>query len=413
MISEKKIVILGAGYAGLLFAKKLARKIPKTSEYKITLIDQRAYQLFTFNLYEVMSSEEEFASLEDLEKAISLPINKIIGKDRIEFIQGEVSEINLSQKTLKAGNKILNYDYLILSPGSESDTYGILGAKEFAFPLKTLKDGLILRNRIEFAFFAHSLDMTKKNLRFVIAGGGYTGCEIAAELSNFVKILCWKYKYPKEKVEIQILEAAGELMTGFSQRLSRDSLFRLNELGVKVSLSSAISKISDQFVELANGEKIAYDVLVWSVGIKAKNLPILEKLNLDRKGRIITGNYLQVSGYNNVFVLGDAALVTDANKKTAVSSAQDAIDQAEYLAKVFPQILLNKKPVDYKVLKHGFIVTLGGRWAILDYNGAYIKGLFAYFIRELAHIRYLSKLMGWYEAANYVWFQNKIFGRNN
>jgi NADH dehydrogenase len=112
-------------------------------------------------------------------------------------------------------------------------------------------------------------------------------------------------------------------------------------------------------------------------------------------------------------VLGDAALVTDANKKTAVPSAQDAIDQAEYLVKVFPQILLNKKPLDYEVLKHGFIVTLGGRWAILDYNGVYIKGLFAYFIRELAHVRYLSKLMGWYEAVNYVWFQNKIFGRNN
>ena len=413
MSSKKHIVILGAGYAGLLFAKKLAKKFPKNLEYKITLIDQRSYQLFTFNLYEVMSSEEEFTSLEDLERAISLPINKIIGKDRIEFIQAEASEINLSQKTLKAGNRILSYDYLVLSPGSESDTYGILGAKEFAFPLKTLKDGLILRNRIEFAFFSQSLGMTKKNLRFVIAGGGYTGCEIAAELSSFVKILCWKYKYPEQKVEIQIIEAARELMAGFSQRLSQDSLLRLKEVGVKVSLSSAISKISEQFVELANGEKISHDVLVWAVGIKAKSLPILEKLSLDKKGRIITGDYLQASGYNNVFVLGDAAFITDTNKKTAVPSAQDAIDQAEYLAEVFPQILLNKKSAPYKVLKHGFIVTLGGRWAILDYNGVYIRGFFAYFIRELAHIRYLSKLMGWYEAVNYVWFQNKIFGRNN
>lgn len=397
----------------MLCAKKIRAKLSDINQLKITLVDEKDYQLFTFNLYEVASAEEEFTTLKQLRKAITLPLADALKHEKIEFITGKVKEINLTAKTMYAAGKLLEFDYIVMAPGSESDFYNIEGASEFGLPLKSLKDALIVRSRIESVYAAHTLDMTKKSLRFVVAGGGYSGCELSAELSKLVKILNWKYNYPVGKAEVLVIEAMSELIPGFSRQMSRDAYERLKDLNINIKFSARINKVTQQFVQLDSGEKLAYDVLIWTVGVKARQLPVQENLQKDNKGRLVTNIFLQIPGYESVYVLGDAALAVDASGVVALQSAQDAISQAEYLSKAFAARFFNQKITPYKVLRHGFIVALGGRWAIMDYNGIYLKGFLAYFIREIAHIRYVAKLLGHLKAIKFIWFQNKIFGRND
>lgn len=407
-----KIVILGAGYGGLVAAVTLGKKFRGNKNICITLVDQKAYQGLSFNLYEVATAEEEFTSIKQLKKAITLPLKNILKKTNVQFVQAEILEVNQQQQFVQTQRQKLEYNYLISALGSESDFFNIEGAKQYGLPLKNLKEALFIRNQIEFALQAHRLDMNKKNIRVAVAGGGYTGVEFAAELANMMKILAWKNNYPKEKIEITIIEATNELIPGLSKRLSKDAWERLKILGVRVQLSSRITKVTANFVEFLSGEKMEYDVLVWTAGVKARELKFTKPVAADRKGRSNTTEFLQLTDFHNIFMLGDQACIMNCGKP-APATAQDAIDQAEYLAKALPILMQNKKPAPYHGLKHGFIVTMGGRWAILDYNGIYIKGPLAYLIREFAHIRYLRKIVGLWKAIALVIFQVEIFGRND
>lgn len=408
----KNIVILGAGYAGMLTARKLERKYKNNKDIQITLVDQRDYQLLVFDIYEVATAEEEFTEIDQLKRSVALPVKQVLKNSKIRFIQGEVKEIDQRQKFVTAGIKRIEFDYLICALGSQTDFLNIKGAKEFALPLKSFGDALRIRNQLEFALQAHRLDSQKKNIRFVIAGGGYTGVEFAAELANMVKILAWKNQYPPEKIEILVVEATNQLIPGFNNRLSQDTWFRLKDLGVRVMLSSRISDVGSGFLEFMGGEKLQYDVLVWATGVKAAPLPFMQETPKDKKDRCMVNGNLQLEGHPNIFVLGDQACVM-CGGKPAPCSAQDAIDQAEYLTQALPLILKNQRPTAYLGHKHGFIVTMGGQWAIMDYNGWYLTGRLAYIIRQLAHINYLRKVIGWWKAFRLVWFEQQIFSRND
>lgn len=405
-----KIVIAGGGFAGLTLAKKLRKSLGEASS--ITLIDRHDYQLFNTNLFEIATAEEEMATVLELRKSIGVPIKQALPKS-VEFIQTEIKEIDPKNNTVTAGGKKINYDYLIAAYGSVSDYYGVEGAEKFALPLKGFTDALRIKNQLEFCMQAHRTDINKPSLRIVVAGGGYTGVEFAAELSHEIEILAWKNQFPLEKIDICIIEAASQLIPGFSNRLSQDALWKLRERGVTVQLSTMISKVDEHFVELSSNEKLGYDVLVWTTGVKARSMPYTESPNLDKKGRIITNKFLQSDKFQNIYALGDCACILNIDGRPAPSSAQEAIAQATYLAQSLPLLIQNKRPEEYKGKTHGFIVTLGGKYAIVDYGGFYIKGFLGYVIREGANFRFYMNAIGFWRAVKSIIFQMEMFSRND
>ena len=410
---NKRLVILGAGYAGVMAALGLEKKFWQNQDVSITLIDQHDYQLYTGDLHEVATAEEELATQQQLKRSLTLPLEEIFENKKVELVQANVASIDRTQKSVVAGNKTFAYDYLIVALGSVSDFFGIPGAQEFALPMKKLTDSLRIKNQIEFAIQLHRSDANKKNIRIVVGGGGYTGVEFAAELSHEIKIVTWKNGYPPEKVEIAIVEAMPQLIPGFSTRLSQDALWHLKNRGVRVELSSPIAKIDQHFVHLQNGETMEYDVLVWTTGVKAPAMPFNQPLNMDRKGRIITNQFLQSDLDPSIFVAGDCACIINADGRPAPATAQDAIEQGKYIAEALPLIMENKKPASYKGKKHGFIVTLGGRYAIFDYGGFYFKGFFAYVAREAANWNYYRQVVGLWKATKYVLLDWDVYGRND
>jgi NADH dehydrogenase len=318
-----KIVILGAGFGGLTAALGLEKKFRNRKDISITLIDRHDYQQFNFNLYEVATAEEEFTSIDQLKAGIALPLKKLLVNSSIKFLQGEVKEIDPQKKVVSVGNKQVEYNYLVCAMGSQTDYFNIEGAEKFALPLKSLKDALRIRNQIEFAVAAHKLDVNKKNINIVVAGGGYTGVEFAAEAVKIAEIVAWKNNYPLEKIEITLVETASELIPGFSKRLSRDVHDRLRHLGVRVRLSCRIVKAANALLEISDGEQLAYDVLVWTTGIKANPLNIKDLVLRDSKNRCLANPYLQLAGHHEIFILGDQACINCNGKPAACSAHQN------------------------------------------------------------------------------------------
>jgi NADH dehydrogenase len=411
---EKHIVILGAGFAGIQSAIALEKQLNSNSNIKITLVDKRDYQLFTSNLFEVATSEEELVSIEQIKKSITLPISEILFGKKVNFIKKEVKEILPVEKKLVFENGELKYDYLVMALGSQSDFFNIKGAKEYSLTLKSLPDALRIRNQIEFAVQSRQMDINKKVVRIVIAGGGYTGLELAGELRGLINILSLKYSYPKEKIEIKVIEASNKLIPGFDDRLSIDAYNRLSYLGISVSVSAKITEVDNHFVFLETGEKLAYDCLIWTTGIKATDMHFNISMNLDMKGRILVNEYLQSKNFPEIFALGDNACILDKNNHPVPATAQDAIHEARYLAKSILSFMQNKLPnKTYIPKKHGFIVSLGGKWAIMSYNGVYLTGYLAWVVDQIAHIRYYTSVVGLIKAIKYVVFQVGLYSRND
>ncbi len=408
----KKIVIIGSGFAGLAAAKGLSVKLDKTAA-DITLISRHNYQLFNSNLFEVATAEEEFVSVDRLKKSIGIPVKEILNLKKINFVQEEVSSIDPKQKFVQAGTRKFEYDYLIVANGSVSDYFNIPGAEKFALPMKTFTDALRIKNKVEFAIQQHRSDINKPNLRIVVAGGGYTGVEFAAELSHDVKIVAWKNNYPLEKIEICIIEGTNSLIPGFSPRLSQDCLWHLKNRGIRVQLSSMITAVDQYCVTISTGEKEPYDILVWTTGVKACPLPFTESLNTDKKHRIITNQFLQSDKFENIFAIGDCACILNTDGRPAPCSAQDASAQGRYISYALPILMSNQRPKPYIGRLHGFIVTLGGKYAIMDYGGFYIKGFFGFLMRQAANFRYYASMVGLWRAVKYIILDWEVFSRND
>jgi NADH dehydrogenase len=409
----KKIVILGAGYGGVIAALGLEKKFRGDENTSITLVDKHNYHLYAANLYEVATADEDFTTRDQLKKSISIPLEEILKNKKISFLQSEVSSIDQAKKTVQAGNKSLEYDQLVVALGSVSDYFAIEGAEKYSLPMKTFTDALKIRNAIEFAIEAHRTDTHKKNIRIVVAGGGYTGVEFAAELAHEIKILAWKNQYPPEKIEITVVEAMNQLIPGLSDRMSEDALWHLKNRGVRVQINTPIVSIDDHFITLQSGEKMDYDVLVWTTGVKCSPIPFTKPLNTDRKGRILTNQFLQFDTDASIFAIGDCACVLNTDGRPAPPTAQDAIEHGIYIADALPELMDNRRPAPYHGKHHGFIVTMGGRWAILNYGGFYFKGIFAYMGRVFAQLNYYYRVVGLWKAMKYILFDWEVYGRND
>lgn len=410
----KKIVIAGAGFAGLNTALRLEKKFRKQKDIEITLIDKRDYHLFNPSLYEIATAEEEMTSISQLKKSVALPIQELLAGKRVNFIRGEVGSIDRQKKKLMAGGRTVQYDYLILAFGSQTEYFGVEGAQEFALPLKNLNDAFRIRNQLGFAVQAHLHDSAKQYVRFVVAGGGYTGVEVAAEMANLANILAWKNNYPREKIEILIIEAQNQLVPGFDHRAGRDIYQRLAGLGVRIKLLSSIFKVQKHSVILLSGERLLYDALIWTTGVRAQTCYVSGQCDCNKKGQYETDQYFRIMGETHVFAIGDIACIHDSGKAVIPSTAQAAVAEAKYLSKILPRLLQNKIPAEGFVLNsHPFIVSVGGKWEVFKSDKFYFTGYPAYLLHLGANARYYAGLLGWWKAIKYVLGQAELYGRND
>lgn len=399
MAPRPRVVVIGVGFAGLNAVRELRRE-----PVDILLIDQNNFHTFQPLLYQVAT-----AGLQPGD--ITQPARHILhGQSNVDFRHATVESVDLAAKLVFVDDgPPIPFDYLIVGAGATTAYFGVEGAAEHGFPLKSAVNAVTLRNHILRCFEEaneHTNRIEEGLLTFVIVGGGATGVEMAGSLYELTnEVLRKDFRgLDIDRVRIVLVEMGADLMTAFKQDLRDYTLAQLRKRGVEVMLEETVGQVTSTGVVLKSGETILTQTLIWAAGVRAPNLA--ERLGIEqtRGGRILVDEYLRPPGYPDVFVVGDLAGATDDQGEIYPQVAQVAIQQGKQAARniVRARSGLDPDPFSYKDL--GTMATIGRHAAILERpSGFSLKGRLAWmgwlFIHLIALIGFrnrFSVLFNWF-----------------
>lgn len=403
-VTGRRVVIVGAGFAGLSLAKDL-----KGTDFEVTLIDRHNYHLFQPLLYQVAT-----AGLSPAE--IASPIRNILRDQKnATVILADVSGVDLPHKDIIADGRRIPFDTLVLATGAEHAYFGHDEWAPFAPGLKTIDDATYLRRRILLAFEHAETepDATERSrlLNFVVVGGGPTGVEMAGAIAELAKrALAADFRtIDPRSARIILVEAGPRLLTPFDPKLSDNARRSLEHLGVEVRLNAAVTGCSDTAVAIGV-ERIETRTIMWAAGVRASPAARWLGVEGDRAGRVKVEPDLSVNGLSDVFALGDTALLLDASGKPLPGVAPVAKQQGQYLAALLKARAAGKTLPPFRYRDYGALATIGRKRAIFERGRLKFTGLFAWLLWSMAHIYFLigfrNRLvvaMSW--AWSYVTFQ--------
>ena len=382
--TTKKVIIAGGGFAGINLIKKLC----KDNRFHVTLVDKNNYHFFPPLLYQVATAFIEPSN-------ISYPFRRMFQqKTNLRFHMGTLLKVNPDKNTIETDTGELEYDYLVLSLGTESNYFGMEQVKKNALPMKSIDDALNLRNHLllnmEEAVRTTDIKEKEKHLNIVIAGGGPTGVELAGMLAELGRNIALK-EYPEIKdlrSHLYLIDAGKVLLGPMSEKSQEEATRVLKKLGVHVINNTAVKDYKDGVVLLADGRTINTNVLIWASGVIGREVPGLPAEVIARGRRIIVDEFNKVQSTQNIYTIGDLCLqTTDKNfPKGHPQLAQVAIQQGQLLAENLIRLQDNKplKPFEYN--DKGSMAIISKYKAVADLPKLFFKGFFAWFVWLFIHI---------------------------
>ena len=393
MTEKKRVLVLGAGFAGLYTALHLEKALGKDSSVEITLVDWNHYHLFTPLLHEAVSGVIHPSQ-------ILTPIRRVLRGKQINFVRARVAKIDLDAHVVEFCCTLMPYDILAIALGSVTTFYGLESVQQNAFELKTAGDVDKLHchviNQFEAAVREDDPARRHKLLSFAVVGGGCTGVETVAEVHEFVTHLREEQYEVIDPSEVRtvLVELQDRLLPQMDRTLSRTSVRRLRRMGIEVMLNTRVADYDEQGLQFANGrDPLPTDTLVWTAGVYANPILADLKLEKDRMGRIHVQNDLCVRDHPELYVLGDAAHATHPQTDEIYPpTAQVAYRQAPIAAANIAADLLGgeHRPFDFTYI--GDLVSLGRFSGVADPFGLKLRGTMAWLIWKFY---YLLTLVGW------------------
>ena len=390
---KPKIVILGAGYGGLMTATRLQKAIG-VNEADIVLINKNDYHYETTWLHEASAGTLH-------PNRVRYDIKTIIDRNKVEFIQETAFEIKPDEKKVILENGEVDYDYLVVALGGETETFGIKGLKEYAFSIVNVNAARQIRNHIEYQFATYNTENEKKNerLTIVVGGAGFTGIEFLGELGNRVPELCKEYDVDYEKVKILCVEAAPMVLPGFDPELVEYAVAQLQKKGVEFRIGTAIKECTPDGIIVGKGEdeteEIKAGTVVWAAGVRGNS--IIEKSGLEAmRGRVKVQPDLRAPGHDNIFIIGDCSLIINEEiNRPYPPTAQIAMQQGEVCARNIAGLIRNKAELEaFKPDIKGTVCSLGEDDAIGVVFGKKVVGAKASFMKKMVDNRALFMIGG-------------------
>ncbi len=405
-----KILILGGGFGGVRCALDIEEKFK--DRIQITLIDKNSYHLFLPSLYEVASAygatEDPFAV--KMRKTICIPYGEIFAGKNINFIQAEISAVDLKAKSVRTrGDEILFYDYLVIALGSQTADFGIPGVREYAYQFKSIEDALAVNIKIGKSIKKMTSGEKMDSLKILVGGAGFSGIEFAAEISCCVKKMCRGHNVGDKHTAITLIEAGPKMLPMVSDGERKIISKRLTELGVVLMENSPIEEVGADFVKLKSGQILKGDMVVWTAGIKANEfLKSIAGLPVTDKGKIMVDENLQVQGWKNIFAVGDNQEFIDPKIQRPIPAlAYTAVEQGKVVAKNIYNALNGRNLLAYRPYYEIWIAPAGGKFALAHLWGGWnVSGFMGWIIRELVDFRYLVSILSFRKAI--VLFRQEI-----
>ncbi|ABX05085.1 MAG TPA: NAD(P)/FAD-dependent oxidoreductase [Herpetosiphon sp.] len=403
----QKVIIIGAGFAGLRAAKTLAGK-----KVDVLLIDQQNYHCFQPLLYQVAT-----AGLEP--EQIAYPVRGIMHNwPGVRFLMARVEQIDRASKHVVTTMGSFDYDYLIVAAGGQTNYFGNREIEQHSFGLKNLNDAEQLRNHLlsmfERAAYERDPQVRQALHTFVVVGGGPTGVELAGAIRELVKHVLVR-DFPQlenSQVQVILLEATDKVLGMLPTRLQQKTLQRLEKMGVQVRLNTAVEGASADQVYLKGGEVIASHTLIWAAGVRGVELAQSLELALARGNRVQVQPDLRLADDPNVFVVGDLAYLEQAGKPLP-QVAPVAIQQAVTAAKNILQQRQNQPTQTFIYRDRGSMATIGRNAAVAHIFGlqfwgfpAWVVWLFIHLMSLVGFRNRLVVLINW--AYNYFFYDQAI-----
>lgn len=393
-MSKPRIVILGAGYAGLMTAAKLQKSVG-LNEADIKIVNRNGYHYETTWLHEASAG-----TLPDTRALYD--ITGVLDKNKIQFIQGTVEKIVAKENRVLLEGGEMSYDYLVVALGSEPETFGIKGMKENAFFIDSIHSARKIREHIEKQFATYSLEEEKdeKRLTIVVGGAGFTGIEFVGELANRIPRLCEEFHISREKVKIICLEAAPTILPGFDSDLIQYAINRLEEKGVTFMTGTAVKEVTPDGVIAGKDENTLFEIpagtVVWAAGVRGNS--VVEKSGFETlRARVKVDSDLRAPGFDNVFVIGDSALIiNEETNRPYPPTAQIAMQQGKVCAHNLLALIRGEKR-KLKAFKpdiKGTVCSLGEHDAIGIVFGKKLKGTAASIMKKVIDNRALFMIGG-------------------
>lgn len=403
----RKVIIIGAGFAGLRAAKTLAGK-----KVDVLLIDQQNYHCFQPLLYQVAT-----AGLEP--EQIAYPVRGIMHNwPGVRFLMARVEQIDRASKHVVTTMGSFDYDYLIVAAGGQTNYFGNREIEQHSFGLKNLNDAEQLRNHLlrmfERAAYERDPQVRQALHTFVVVGGGPTGVELAGAIRELVKHVLVR-DFPQlenSQVQVILLEATDKVLGMLPPRLQQKTLQRLEKMGVQVRLNTAVEGASVDQVYLKGGEVIASHTLIWAAGVRGVELAQSLELALARGNRVQVQPDLRLADDPNVFIVGDLAYLEQAGKPLP-QVAPVAIQQAVTAAKNILQQIQNQPTQAFVYRDRGSMATIGRNAAVAHIFGlqfwgfpAWVVWLFIHLMSLVGFRNRLVVLINW--AYNYFFYDQAI-----
>jgi len=422
----KTIAILGAGYGGIAAAKSLNKIFRGNREIEITLFDRNPFHTLMTELHEVAGGRVPSES-------VQVSLDKVFGGTKVKVQIDTIETIRFQENRLVGRHGEYSYDYLIVGPGAEPEYFGIPGAKEHSFSLWSYDDAVALRRHIEDQFLRASREpdevLRREILTFTVAGAGFTGIEMLGELLEWKKSLAVRFGVDEAEVSIVLVEAMTEILPILPKKLRERTMGFLAKKGAVVRLNTPITEVRPDGIAVKDGAPLKTHTVIWTCGVRgcefASNLDFTGgkdhsgavssdvdpnlKFNILKKGRLRANPFMQSVEFENVYLVGDVLWFSEKNRALP-QVVETALQSAECAAHNIHADVLGHPKKPFRSNYHGFLVSVGSRFAVAHVMGLVLTGFFAMFMKHLVNFHYLWSVAGanaCWEYAQHHFFQVK------
>ena len=418
MAENKKIVILGAGYAGILIAKKIEKKLKKAKKIDgvdITIIDKNPFHTMLTELHEVAAWRVD-------EESVRLDIKKIFAGRQVNVIQDTIVETDYKNNTLIGENEKYEYDHLVMASGCKTNFWGVEGAEAYSFPLWSFQEAATLRDHIMNMFRTASIEKDIKHkkelLTFFVVGAGFTGVEMAGELAELAPVLCKRFHIDPELVNINIIDMLPGPMPFLPQKATRRALNRMDKMGINQIYNASVKAVKENGLEFEVDGKTNFkksDTIIWVAGTEGSDVAMQsEELGIAEKsrGRIQTDKHLRSIQHQNVYVAGDNMFfIPEGEERPVPQMVENCEACAPVIAKNIVEEIAGSAPSnEYKPAFHGAMVCIGGKYgtAHVGLPGKFmvLPSFLAMLSKHFINIIYFVQALGWNKVFSYI---NKQF----